>query len=127
MKVLTLLQGILKATPALRVLKLTMSLFALDRTQTPTQMLCMPAVLRTTKAAAEKISGWKLPKLAVVVFVVEGARDDLLKVKKFAFMRSKEVGPSGEERFAAIAIEPHMVKHQVPCADILEEEKFVFT
>jgi len=29
-------------------------------------------------------------------------------------------------RTSVVEVEPHMVKHHVPCADILEPDKFVF-
>jgi hypothetical protein len=99
----------------------------LMESDTPTQMLCMPPVLREVKKLAENIFEWKLPKLTAVVVVVEWQRSYLLKKKSFAFLRSKEVDSTGNERFVAVPIEPHMVKHHVPCADILEDEKFVFT
>jgi hypothetical protein len=111
---------------ALRVSKLRVYLSCLARSDTPTQILCMPPVLRTVQKAAEDIFKWKLPKLTAVVFVVDGERALQMKVRTFAFLRSKEGDSTGNERFAAIPIEPHMVKHHVPCADILQDEKFVF-
>jgi len=89
-------------------------------------MLCMPLVLRTVTRTAERIFALKLPKLAAVVFVVEGQRSHLLTHNRFAFLRSKVVDQTGEERYIPVPVEPHMVKHHVPCADILEPERFVF-
>lgn len=110
----------------LRVLKLSVFTYSLSETDTPTQSLCMLRILRTVKPVAEEIFGWKLPKLTAVVLVVEGPRTSLLKESRFAFLRSKSVDSSGKDRYVAVAVEPHMVKHHVPCADILEDEKFVF-
>jgi hypothetical protein len=86
----------------------------------------MPPVLRTVKRAAEQIFGLKLPKLTAVVFVIEGHRDRLLTHRRFAFLRLKQMGQDGVMRTSVVQMEPHMVKHHVPCADILEPDKFVF-
>ena len=86
----------------------------------------MPPVLRTVKRAAEQIFGLKLPKLTAVVFVIEGERYELLTHNRFAFLLSKQLGKDGVMRSSVVQVEPHMVKHHVPCADILEPDKFVF-
>jgi hypothetical protein len=90
-------------------------------------MICMPPVLRTVKEATEQIFALKLPKLTAVVFVVSGERDKPLTQKRFAFLRSKQLGQDGVIRSSVVQVEPHMVKHHVPCADILDPDKFVFT
>jgi hypothetical protein len=43
-----------------------------------------------------------------------------------AFSKSKQIDLYGRPTIVGMAVEPHMVKHHVPCADILEAEKFVF-
>jgi hypothetical protein len=99
---------------------------SLGGTATPTQIMCMQPVLRTVTRAAEKIFGWKLPKLTAVVFMVEGERDHLLTHNQFAFLRSKQLDQDGVMRSSIVPVEPYMVKHHVPCAGILEPDKFVF-
>jgi hypothetical protein len=84
-------------------------------------------VRRVVQLAAEKIFGWKLPKLTALVFEVSGQRSPQLTEKTFAFLRLKKLNLDGDEIYTALSVEPHMVKHHVPCADILEEERFVFT
>jgi hypothetical protein len=87
----------------------------------------MPLVLRTVQRSAERIFSLELPKLTAVVFEVHGERKCLLTHNRFAFLRSQQADQTGGERCLAIAVEPHMVKHHVPCADILEAERFVFS
>jgi hypothetical protein len=123
---LTISKNILVRFEALRVLKLTVCLYSLNVTDTPTQMLCMPPVLRTVQRAEDKIFGWKFPKLAALVFVIEGQKGPWMTEKTFAFLRSKKLSPTGEEVPIGLPVEPPLVKHHVPCADILEDEKFVF-
>lgn len=118
-------QEIIRPLKALRVLKITVYLTSLDETDTPTQMLCMPPVTREVKSLAHKIFEWRLPKLTALVLVVEGSRVRLLKQDTFAFLQSIKVSPAGKVKHIVTALEPHMVKHHVPCADILEEDKFV--
>lgn len=89
-------------------------------------MLCMPPVLRTVRKVAEQIFALELPKLTAVVFVVSGQRDHLLTHNRFAFLLSKRLDQDGVMRSSVIPMEPHMVKHHVPCADILGEDKFLF-
>lgn len=86
----------------------------------------MPVVLQIVKEAAEKIFGWNLPSLTAVVFVVSGRRGRLLTHNRFAFLRSKQLDENGVMRSSIIPVEPQMVKHHVPCADILEPDRFVF-
>jgi len=83
-------------------------------------------VLRTVKEAADKIFALNLPKLTAVVFVIEGEQHLKLPPIRCAFLLSKELDQDGVLRSSVVPVEPHMVKHYVPCADILEEEKFVF-
>lgn len=116
----------LKPLELLRVLKLTMLCSSLGITPTPTQMLCMPPVLRTVRRAAEQIFALKLPKLTAVVFVVEGQRSHRMTHNRFAFLCSNQLDRGGVMKSSVIPVEPHMVKHHVPCADILEPDKFVF-
>lgn len=123
---LIIFQEIVRPLKALRVLEVTIYPSSLDQTVTPTQMLCMPPVRREVRSLAQKIFAWRLPKLTALVLVVEGVRVGLLKQRTFAFLRSETVGPAGKVKHGIIAVEPHMVKHHVPCADILEEDKFVF-
>ena len=44
----------------------------------------------------------------------------------FAFMKSKQTDLYGHTSVVRMAIEPHMVKHDEPCAEILEPERFPF-
>jgi hypothetical protein len=89
-------------------------------------MLCMPRVLQTVKSITEEVLALKLPKLMAVVIKVNGGRSYLMTHDKFAFLRSKQLGQDGVMRTSVVQVEPHMVKHHVPCADILEPDKFVF-
>jgi hypothetical protein len=86
----------------------------------------MRLVLQTLRNAADQVLRWDMPKLTAVVFVVDGERSRELKQWWFAFLRTKHVDPFGKQRHVIVPIEPHMVKHHAPCADILDEEKFVF-
>ncbi|KAM0710952.1 hypothetical protein Q7P35_001691 [Cladosporium inversicolor] len=63
--------------------------------------------------------------LAAVVITVSGLPSQLFEEKTFAFLRLEQIGPDCGKTFVAVKIEPHMVKHHVTCADILEEETFV--
>ena len=87
----------------------------------------MPAVLQTVNQAAEYIFAMKLSNLTAVIITVTGSRRRLLTRDQFAFLRSKQLGQDGVMRTSVVEVEPHMVKHHVPCADILEPDKFVFT
>ena len=120
------LQDMLAPLRSLRVLKLTIWCSSLQQTATPTQILGMPPVQRTVKGAAKRIFALKLPKLTAVVFEVYGERSHLLTHKRFAFLRPKQADQVGGEKCDPISVEPYMVKHHVPCADILEAEKLVF-
>lgn len=89
-------------------------------------MLCMPPVLRTVRRAAEQIFALQLPKLVTVVFVVSGKRSNRLTRNRFAFLRTKQLDQNGVMRSSVVPVEPHMVKHHVPCAEILEPDRFAF-
>jgi hypothetical protein len=120
------MQHKLEPLEALRVLKLT-GFFSPRTGGANPKHSSEPLLLSTARDIAGKIFGWKLPKLTAVVVVFEGSQVQLRTTRNFAFLRSKEVDSAGDEKFVAIPIEPHMIKHHVPCADILEDERFVFT
>lgn len=118
----------LEPLEALRILKLRVSLDALNRKDTPTQTLCMPIVLRIVKKAAATIFDWMLPKLAAVVFQIEGERGPLALLNKtllLSYCRRNLTRLATEDPWS-LRETPHMAKHHVPCADILIAGKFVF-
>lgn len=68
------------------------------------------------------------PKLLAVVFEAWGSDIDSIPFElcKFGFLRSSQPNFFGRTTYAARSIEPHMAKHRIPYADVLEEERFVF-
>jgi hypothetical protein len=86
----------------------------------------IPFADRLVEQMANKIFNTAFPQLAAVVITVSGLPSKIFEDKTFAFLRSEQIGPDGGKMFVAVKIEPHMVKHHVACADILEEERFVY-
>ena len=111
---------------SLRVLKLTLYFPSLDGTSTLIQTQCLHTLTRTVKAATETIFGLGLQRLTAVVFEADGDGDSLVTQTPFAFLRSNQLDLDGVIRSRVMQVEPHMVKHHVPRADILEPDKFVF-
>lgn len=64
--------------------------------------------------------------MTAVVFVIDGDLSSLLTHNQFAFLRSKQMYEDVVMWSSVVPVEPHMVKHHVPCTDILEPDKFVF-
>lgn len=81
---------------------------------------------RLVEQITNKIFNTAFPQLAAVVITVSGLPSQIFEDKTFAFLRSEQIGLDGGKTFVAVKVEPHMVKHHVACADILEEERFVF-
>jgi hypothetical protein len=67
------------------------------------------------------------PSLTVVILKVDGRtverwEDDGTQ----SFLRSKQIDLYGQTRVVDMFVEPHMVKHHEPCAEILEPKNFGF-
>lgn len=118
---LTTDQNIIKPLSALTVLKTQM--FSEEK-GAPNPNIQYTA--RLVEQTANKIFNMAFPQLAAVVIKVSGLLSEIFKDETFAFLRSEHIGPDGKKTYTAVKTEPHMVKHHVACADILEEEKFVF-
>lgn len=82
----------------------------------------MSSLSRLVEQTANKIFNLTIPQLTAVVTKVSGMPDELMEDGIFAFLRS--AGPDGGSTYVAVNVEPHMIKHHVACADILEEERF---
>jgi hypothetical protein len=85
----------------------------------------MPSVAGLVHQLANKIFNMANSDLAAIAIQLSKPFSTRADQGKFAFLRSKSVGPDGKETSVAVQIEPHMVKHHVVCADVLEEERFV--
>lgn len=86
----------------------------------------IPFAARLVEQTANKIFNMAFPQLAAVVIKVSGLPSKIFEDETFAFLHSEQVCPDGKKKYMAVKIEPHMIKHHVACADILEEERFVF-
>jgi hypothetical protein len=118
---LTINQNILQPLTALNVLKTEMFIEEGD-VLNPN----IPFVERLVEKTANKIFNTAFPQLAAVVIKVSGLPSKVFEDRIFAFLRSEQVGSDGGKLFVAVKIEPHMIKHHVACADILEEERFTY-
>ena len=85
----------------------------------------IPFAARLVEQTAKKIFNMAFPQLAAVVIKVSGLPSGIFKDETFAFLRSERVGPEGKKTYIAVKIEPHMIKHHVVYADILEEERLL--
>lgn len=86
----------------------------------------IPFANRLIEQTANKIFNMAFPQLAALVIKVSGFPSKIFE-ETFAFLRSEQfVGPDGKKKYMAVKIEPHMIKHRVACANILEEERFAF-
>jgi hypothetical protein len=119
---LTTYQNIIKPLTALSVLKTEM-FFEEGEAPNPN----IPFAGRLVEQTANKIFNTAFPQLAAVVIKVSGLPSKVFEDRTFAFLRSEQTGPDGGNVYVAVKIEPHMVKHHVACADILEEERFTYT
>ena len=86
----------------------------------------MKFVARLVEQTANKIFNMRFPQLTAVVIKVSGLPDGTIEDGIFAFLRSEQAGPGGTKVYVAMKMEPHMIKHHVACAKILEEERFVY-
>lgn len=75
---------------------------------------------------ADKIFNMAFLQLAAVVIKVSGLPCKIFENKTFAFLCSEQSDQDGNKTYMAVKIEPHMIKHHVACADILEDERFDF-
>lgn len=113
----------MKPLTALRIFKTQM--FFVDDDTPGGSNSNIPFADRLVEQVANKIFNTAFPQLAAVVITVSGLPSQMFEEKTFAFLRSEQIGPDGGKTFVAMKIEPHMIKHHVECADILEEERFV--
>jgi hypothetical protein len=73
--------------------------------------------LRMTSVAAAQAGSSSL--------LVQGQGITRLTHNQFDFLRLKKLGPDGVMRSSIVPVEPHMVKHHLPGADILKEDRVV--
>lgn len=110
---------------ALSVLKTQM--FIVEEEAPRTGKTSMRSLASLAEQTVNKIFNTAFPKLAALVIRVSVLHSETAEDEIFAFFRSEHVEMDGERMFVAVKIEPHMVKHNVACADVLDEEEFVFT
>lgn len=80
------------------------------------------------KRAADKIFSTLASTCPRFVALVIEARcvpeSRLCGFQAYAFLKSKQTDLYGHTSVVGMAVEPHMVKHYEPCAEILEPERF---
>ena len=114
-------KDIIRPLPALSILK-TQMFFEEKDAPNPN----IPFAARLVEQTANKIFNMAFPKLAAVVIKVSGLPSKIFEDETFAFLRSERISLEGKKTYMAVEIEPHMIKHHVACAEILEGERFVF-
>jgi hypothetical protein len=93
------------------------------------QRLCPRERIRQTKVkvqhlfqcTADRIFS-ALSNVTVVVFRARVCNTE----ECYAFLRSKQIGLDGQVAVVGTPVEPLMVKHYIPCSDVLEEANSIF-
>ena len=88
----------------------------------------MQHVLKTAADKLFQTLGPACPKFLAVVLEVRGDFEKYFKKPHtpYAFLRTEQVDTAGASLYVGTPIESHMVKHHVPCFDLLDPPAFIY-